>query len=383
MAAPLKYADLPLSLQASARDATDRIQQAAGEQQVALPAVADWPGDAARVLACSNFIARSLQVHPALLAELIASGDLARGYSSPEVLHEHVQGALAGSRDKTDLTQRLRRIRLREMLRIAWRDLGTLSELNETLAELSAFADAAIAGSLDHLDHWLRERRGSPSGDQDNTQHLVVFALGKLGASELNFSSDVDLIFSFPSEGATEGAQQSISNSEYFLQLSRDLIQTLNSRGPDGFVFRVDMRLRPFGRAGRMALSFSAMEDYYQNHGREWERYALIRMRPIAGDIDAGETLLKTLQAFVYRRYLDFGTLAALRDMKVMISDEVARRDLQHHVKLGPGGIREIEFTVQAFQLVRGGRTPALRERRLLTVMASLQQQGLLPDYAI
>ncbi len=383
MATPRKYADLPQALQCAAREAIDRIQQAAHEQHVALPGVGDWPGDAARALACSNFISRNLRIHPGLLADLITSGDLARAYASPEDYLRQVRGTLAGSRDKADLTQRLRRVRRREMLRIAWRDLGGLSDLGETLIELSAFADAAIACSLEHLDRWLRERRGSPCDAQGNAQHMVVFALGKLGARELNFSSDVDLIFSFPSEGTTTGTERPISHGEFFIQLGRDLIQTLHSRGVDGSVFRVDMRLRPFGRAGRMALSFSAMEDYYQNHGREWERYALIRMRPVAGDIGAGETLLKTLQAFIFRRYLDFGALAALRDMKVMIANEVTRRDLKQHVKLGPGGIREIEFTVQAFQLVRGGRTPALRERRLLTVMVTLQSLGLLPDYAV
>lgn len=380
---PNHPAELPPALQNAAREACGRIQAAARGQQVELPAAAQWPGDADRVLACSHYVARTLERQPAILADLIGSGDLEGGYASPAIVTRHVRDALLGRTDKRDLIQSLRRIRQREMLRIAWRDLGGLSELPETLADLSNFADAAIAGTLEHLDRSLRDRRGSPCDDQGNPQHLVVFALGKLGASELNFSSDVDLIFSYPCEGETRGSRRSISNSEYFLQLSRELIQTLQSRGPDGFVFRVDMRLRPFGRAGRMALSFSAMEDYYQNHGRDWERYALIRMRPVAGDIAAGETLLNTLQAFMYRRYLDFGTLTALRDMKAMISDEVARRDLHNHIKLGPGGIREIEFTVQAFQLVRGGTTASLRERRLLTVMTVLRHLELLPDYAI
>ncbi len=383
MAISSQYQALPPSLLNAAHDAIERIVTAAEEQQVELPASDQWPGDACRVLACSQFVARYLQVHPSLLADLIRSGDLTDAYSSAEEIQQHVYGALEGSLDKTDLTRRLRAVRQREMLRIAWRDLSGLSQLKETLDDLSTFADAAISASLKHLDDWLIERRGTPRDEHGKRQHLVVFALGKLGASELNFSSDVDLIFGFPSEGMTEGAQRSITNTEYFLQLSRDLIQTLHSRGADGFVFRVDMRLRPFGRAGRMALSFAALEDYYQNHGRDWERYALVRMRAVGGDIEAGEALLQILQHFVYRRYLDFGTLTALRDMKAMITDEVERRDLQHHVKLGPGGIREIEFTVQAFQLVRGGQTPALREKRLLSVMETLRSKDLLPEYAI
>ena len=383
MAISQQYETLQPSLLNAAHDAIERIVTAAEAQQIELPDSDLWPGDACRVLACSQFVARYLQVHPSLLADLISSGDLTNAYSSSEVIQQHVHDALEGSSDKTDLTRRLRAVRQREMLRIAWRDLGGLSDLKETLDDLSTFADAAISTSLKHLDDWLIERRGTPRDEQGQRQHLVVFALGKLGASELNFSSDVDLIFGFPSEGMTEGGQRSITNTEYFLQLSRDLIQTLHSRGADGFVFRVDMRLRPFGRAGRMALSFAALEDYYQNYGRDWERYALVRMRAVGGDIAAGEALLMILQNFVYRRYLDFGTLTALRDMKAMITDEVERRDLQHHVKLGPGGIREIEFTVQAFQLVRGGQTPALREKRLLSVMETLRSKELLPDYAI
>ncbi len=377
------YAELPQPLKCASQEVAEHIIHCAREQQLKLPDSVNWPGDWARALACSHFITRSLQTRPQLLVELLESGDLENPYTCDNILAQHVSTALQGSVDKDDLAQRLRQIRRREMLRIAWRDLAGLSDLAETLADLSKFADAAISHSLEHLHRWLQERRGCPCDPQGNKQQLVVFALGKLGASELNFSSDVDLIFSFPYEGETQGARRSITNGEYFLQLGRELIQVLQSRGKEGSVFRVDMRLRPFGRAGRMALSFSAMEDYYQNHGRDWERYALIRMRPVAGDLHAGEQLLDTLQAFMYRRYLDFGTLTALRDMKAMITDEVARRDLHQHVKLGPGGIREIEFTVQAFQLVRGGTTPALRERRLLAVMAVLRQLQLLPDYAI
>ena len=300
------------SLLKAAHDAIAGIVTAAEAQQVELPTSDQWPGDACRVLACSQFVARYLQLHPSLLADLITSGDLVTAYTSADVIQQHVYDALDGSVDKTDLTRRLRAVRQREMLRIAWRDISGLSDLKETLDDLSSFADAAISASLSLLDDWLIERRGTPRDEHGNRQHLVVFALGKLGASELNFSSDVDLIFGFPSEGMTDCAPRSITNTEYFLQLSRDLIQTLHSRGADGFVFRVDMRLRPFGRAGRMALSFAALEDYYQNHGRDWERYALVRMRAVGGDIAAGESLLKILQNFVYRRYLDFGTLTAL-----------------------------------------------------------------------
>jgi len=271
----------------------------------------------------------------------------------------------------------------REMTRIAWRDLGGAATLEETLADLSDFADAAIAQALHGLDGLQRARRGTPRDAAGEEQSLVVYALGKLGARELNFSSDVDLIFGYPHDGETEGARRTVSNHEYFLELGRALIEVLQRRTDEGFVFRVDMRLRPFGSAGPLALSFGALEDYYQHHGRDWERYALIRMRPVAGDIAAGDRLREQLQPFVFRRYIDFGALESLRDMKAMIAEEVTRRELGDHVKLGPGGIRELEFTVQAFQLVRGGRTPALRDRRVTRVLAELGERELLPAYAV
>ncbi|MFT5393546.1 MAG: glutamate-ammonia-ligase adenylyltransferase, partial [Gammaproteobacteria bacterium] len=180
----------------------------------------------------------------------------------------------------------------------------------------------------------------------------------------------------------TTGQRARISNHEYFVELARTLIDVLQRPTADGFVFRVDMRLRPFGSSGALAMSFDAMQEYYQNHGRDWERYALIRMRPIGGDLQSGNELIEQLHPFIYRRYLDFGTLESLREMKAMIAAEVSRRDIADHIKLGPGGIREIEFTVQAFQLVRAGRAPEYRDRRLTRVLDRLAKRKLLPDYA-
>ena len=360
----------------------EKILEAAAAAGVSLPAATRWPAGGTLPVEASEFLSDAFRARPALLAELLASGDLDRPYDDGE-MHARVLAALDGVTDRASLSSALRRMRAREMARIAWRDLGGAADPGETLGDLSAFADAAIDRSLAHLDELQRARRGVPVDRDGNPQSLVVFALGKLGARELNFSSDVDLIFAYPRDGETEGARRSVSNHEYFLELGRALIEVLQRRTADGYVFRVDMRLRPFGRDGPLALNFSAMEDYYQHHGRDWERYALIRMRPVAGDIHAGERLLRALEPFVYRRYLDFGSLESLRDMKAMISEEVARRDLDSHVKLGPGGIREIEFTVQAFQLVRGGRTPALRDRRVTRVLDQLAERELLPEYAV
>jgi len=361
----------------------EQVLEAAARARLELPPPARWPAGGARAVSASSFLADSFSARPELLGELLASGELERAHADAATLRRHVVDALAGAADKAELGARVRRLRRREMCRIAWRDLGGAAELAETLRDLSAFADAAIDECLRHLDRFQRARRGTPLDAAGHEQRMVVFALGKLGAEELNFSSDVDLIFAYPRDGETSGTRRAVSNHEYFVELGRALIETLQRRTADGFAFRVDMRLRPFGRAGPLAMSFASMEDYYQRHGRDWERYALIRMRPVAGDLAAGERLLGRLAPFVYRRYLDFGTLESLREMKAMIAAEVARRELDDHVKLGPGGIRELEFTVQAFQLVRGGRTPALRDRRVTRVLAELGARGLLPAFAV
>ncbi len=361
----------------------ERVLESASLHGVELPAAESWPGRARDVLDFSSFVARALQANPLLLKELLDRGDLKTAHASEAEIADRLENSLGEVSDKATLAERLRLARQREMLRIAWRDLSGLANLAETLRDLSAFADAAIRQGLAHLDRWQREARGVPCDQAGNEQHLVVFGLGKLGASELNFSSDVDLIFGYAADGQTRGAKRSTSNHEYFLALGRALIDLLQQRTAEGFVFRVDMRLRPFGRAGALVMSFPAMEDYYQGHGRDWERYALIRLRPVAGDICAGKALLERLEPFVYKRYLDFGTLESLREMKAMIAEEVARRALDDDVKLGPGGIREVEFTTQAFQLVRGGRTPALRDRRLTRVLDEIARLELLPAYAV
>ena len=191
-------------------------------------------------------------------------------------------------------------------------------------------------------------------------QRLVVLAFGKLGGGELNFSSDIDLILAFAENGQTDGAR-SLANEAFFARVGQQLVKLLAEITVDGYVFRVDLRLRPFGSAGRIAMSFSAMEQYYQREGRDWERYAWIKARPVAGDIASGNRLIEMLRPFVYRRYLDYTAFAGLREMKALIDAEVARKDLAQHLKLGPGGIREVEFVVQLLQLIRGGRELGMR----------------------
>ena len=370
--------------------ATGRERLAALASSIETLDAGGLPGDAARVLACSDFVFSSCERHPSMLEDLVSSGDLeapypasaagARGRPSLRERAESVARA-AGSID--GLMTDLRRLRRREMVRIAWRDIGGLADFDETVRDTSDLADAIIDTSLDRLHEWQCADLGTPIGHTGEPQQLVVLALGKLGASELNFSSDIDLIFTFPENGQTEGGRRSVDNDRFFLQLARKLVKVLGEPTADGFVYRVDMRLRPFGTQGPLVLSFDALEEYYQTHGRDWERYAFIRVRAVSGDMVLAAELLERLRPFVYRRYIDFGTLQSLRSLKVVMEQEVARKGMEHSVKHGPGGIREVEFTGQAFQMVRGGRTPALRYRRLLTVLARLGELELLPAHAV
>ncbi len=323
-----------------------------------------------RVLACSDFVALALERHPELVGELIDSGSLDRPYAAGE-LASRVAAVTAAARDEAELKRALRVVRRREMVRIAWRDLAGQAELGEVIATLSELADASLEAALQWLMPRLQAEFGTPRGSDGAPVGLVVLGLGKLGGKELNFSSDVDLVFVYAEEGETQ-AQRSLSHSEFFVRLSQSVIRVLSESTADGFVFRVDTRLRPFGTSGPLALSFDAMEHYYQTHGREWERYALIKARVSAGDRAAGEELLARLRPFVYRRYLDYGALEAIRGMKELIAREVERKSMAQNIKLGPGGIREIEFIAQALQMIRGGREPALQERATVRALSLL-----------
>ncbi|HRY18904.1 MAG TPA: bifunctional [glutamate--ammonia ligase]-adenylyl-L-tyrosine phosphorylase/[glutamate--ammonia-ligase] adenylyltransferase [Candidatus Competibacteraceae bacterium] len=335
-----------------------------------------------QVWACSEFAARACIREPALLQELLASGDLSTHYALND-LAERLEQCLVNVTDEAQLGVALRRFRRREMVRIAWRDLAGLSGLTETLNDLTGLADVAVSAALDRLYAWqCQQRYGVPRDAEGQPQQLVVLGMGKLGGCELNFSSDIDLILTYPCQGQTDGPRV-VSNEEFFRRLGQRLSKSLAEITADGFVFRVDLRLRPFGDSGPLAMSFAAFEDYYQNHGRDWERYAMIKARVIAGHPAAGRQLLTALRPFVYRRYLDYNAFEALRSMKALIAQEVERKGMQRNIKLGPGGIREIEFIGQAFQLIYGGREPALRERSIVVVLDNLAASGRLPVSAV
>ncbi|MCB1821984.1 MAG: bifunctional [glutamate--ammonia ligase]-adenylyl-L-tyrosine phosphorylase/[glutamate--ammonia-ligase] adenylyltransferase, partial [Candidatus Competibacteraceae bacterium] len=372
---------LPKPLRHEVAQYWEAFQESSRTADLALPTGAILE-PLARVWACSEFVARACIREPELLAELLASGNLSAPYT-PGDLANRLERAVADAADEEQLMVALRRSRRREMVRIAWRDLAGLAELTETLGDLTDLADAAVNAALEQLHAWqCQQRYGAPRDSQGQPQQLVVLGMGKLGGRELNFSSDIDLILTYPDQGQTDGPRV-VSNEEFFRRLGQRLNKVLAEITAEGFVFRVDLRLRPFGDSGPLAISFAAFEDYCQNHGRDWERYAMIKARVIAGDRKAGERLLTTLRPFVYRRYLDYNAFEALRGMKALIAQEVERKGMQRNIKLGPGGIREIEFIGQAFQLIYGGREPALRERGILLVLDALALSSRLPKGAV
>lgn len=295
----------------------------------------------------------------------------------PGELVDKIAAELVAIKDEPSLLKAVRQIRHRETVRIAWRDLSAAADLLETLQTTSDLADALVASVLDWWQQALMIKHGQALSRAGTPQSMLVLGMGKLGGRELNFSSDIDLIFAFPEAGETNG-RRSLDNQTFFTRVGQKLINTLGQVTGDGFAYRVDMRLRPFGEVGALALSFDAMEHYYQTHGREWERYAMVKARVMAGNAQDGQELMERLRPFVYRRYLDYGSIEQLRDMKLMINREALRKGKHQDVKLGKGGIREIEFTAQVFQLMRGGRERTLQERNLLKTLAILEQQTLL-----
>jgi glutamate-ammonia-ligase adenylyltransferase len=292
--------------------------------------------------------------------------------------------ALLAERSATDeptLRRTLRALRKRVILRLMARDLGGCADLREVMATTTALAETAISFALARLDAALSVQHGRPrGGSSGKPQQLHVVGMGKLGGGELNVSSDVDLIFAYPEEGETDGAKP-LSNHEYFTRLGQRLIGALNEVTEDGYVFRVDMRLRPYGDGGPLVVSFDMLENYLITQGREWERYAWIKGRPLTGD--RGAEVMELVRPFVYRRHLDYSAFASMRELHRQIRREVERRELFDNIKLGPGGIREIEFIAQVFQLIRGGRDPDLRRQPTLEVLALLAARNLLPPAAV
>jgi glutamate-ammonia-ligase adenylyltransferase len=326
-------------------------------------------------LTFSRYAQRMLKSEPSLWAELM---DNIQHPFQRERMQAYLNTFPNAATDKDSLYNALRNLRKRVMLHMAARDLSGLADLSEVMLCMTNLAEVTICFSLKCHQTWLvrPEYYGMPKGDISGTnQEMLVIAMGKLGGGELNVSSDVDLIFCYPEDGETSG-EHSVSNNDFFARLGRKLISSLNDITADGYVFRVDMRLRPYGENGPLVMSFAMLEEYLVTQGREWERYAWIKSRILTGSNTIKLTLLEqTIQPFIFRKYLDFGAYESMREMHSQIRQEVSRREMHDDIKLGPGGIREIEFIAQVFQLIRGGRNTELRIRPTLSVLRYLREK--------
>jgi len=329
-----------------------------------------------RLLVCSEYAADILFRYPVLLSELIADGRMHRPLRAAE-LDPIFLAARPENETESQFLRRLRLFRHRELLRIIWRDTAGWSGCAETLNELSALADTCLRAAFERSSAELQHRHGVPRDESGDQVDFIVVAMGKLGGAELNFSSDVDLVFIYSDAGETDG-QRALSNEEYFRRLTQHFIGLLSNKTADGFVYRVDARLRPFGDSGPLAVSVDAFENYLVQHGRNWERYAWVKARVINPWAGTHDFYADILRPFVYRRYLDFGVFASLREMKSMIEREGRAAENRENVKLGPGGIREIEFIVQTLQLVRGGTDRNLRQRSLMPALEQIGRDGLI-----
>lgn len=331
---------------------------------------------------CSEFIASSCIACPQIMDNLVKQNLLEQAYQKGDYLTQ-VKSLTEKGLDEQAFMQSLRQFRRTQMIRIAWRDLAKYASLEETLLAVSELAQCAIQAAYTFAWQQLQPRFGEPCLDGGEVASMVVLGMGKLGGQELNYSSDVDLIFAYDYVGETNG-DKSVSNQEFFTKLGRKIIHYLDTMTEDGFVFRTDMRLRPNGESGPLVLSFAAMEHYYQIHGRSWERYAFIKARVVAGNPDKGQELLTLLKPFVYRKYIDYSAFSSIRDMKQLIEQGLTRRkNSQWDIKLGRGGIREIEFFIQSFQLIRGGREPSLQTESLYQAYQAAVKLKLLDDKTV
>ncbi|AXT39628.1 bifunctional [glutamate--ammonia ligase]-adenylyl-L-tyrosine phosphorylase/[glutamate--ammonia-ligase] adenylyltransferase [Alteromonas sp. BL110] len=323
----------------------------------------------------SAFLAETLVRKPAFISRVVEPvSDLTVSDSTFTHFSTELKTKLETLKSEDELLKELREYRNQEMARITFLDVLNNQNIEASLAQVSALADALITSAYHWIYQHLAHRYGTPkSNNQD--MHMYILGMGKLGGRELNFSSDIDLIFAYPEKGETSGGKKALEHQQFFTKLAQKLIQALNKVTNDGQVYRVDMRLRPFGDSGPLVMHFTALEDYYQDQGRHWERFAMVKARVINDDDSDNATWLKgILHPFTFRRYLDFTTLDALRNMKKLIATEIRRRRLSNNIKLGAGGIREVEFFAQSFQLIHGGREPVLQSKSLLHTLDVLSE---------
>ncbi|MGB8516601.1 MAG: bifunctional [glutamate--ammonia ligase]-adenylyl-L-tyrosine phosphorylase/[glutamate--ammonia-ligase] adenylyltransferase [Gallionella sp.] len=340
-----------------------------------------------RTYLCSRYAKRVLDAEPHLLGWLEKNHLTCCDRAEISGLLEHTGLDL---NDEAQLTRAVRIVRKQVMLKLILRDLNGLADLNEVMRAMTALAELCVQYAQSCLTSVLQSQYGIPFGELSNMpQQLLVIGMGKLGGGELNVSSDIDLIFVYAEDGETRKTNQqdnirTLRNHEFFTRMGRRLIGIIHEATADGYVFRVDMRLRPYGDSGPLVTSFAALEEYLIGQGREWERYAWIKSRVISlVPASLSEELSRLTQPFIFRKYLDFGAIDSMRKLHAQIRQEVQRRDRSNNIKLGPGGIREIEFTAQVFQLIRGGRDAKLRIRPTLFVLEQLAHDGELPGQTV
>ena len=322
----------------------------------------------------SRYLQRLLSARP----DVLLTPELEQPFTAADMQAELAAAAIT---DDAGLGRALRRLRQRVMARLITRDLGGHADLDEVVGTVTQLAEIAIGTAVAQLHRELAAVHGEPRGAAGGAaQQLHVVGMGKLGGAELNASSDIDLVLAYPEDGDTDGVRP-LSNQEFFTRLARRLIGALSEWTEDGFVFRVDTRLRPYGDSGPLVVSFDMLENYLITQGRAWERYAWIKGRPLTGDQQ--DTLLSLVRPFVYRRHLDYGAFASMRGLHSQVRHEVNRRDRLDDVKLGPGGIREIEFIAQVFQLIRGGHERALQQQSTLPVLSALGERQIIAPEAI
>ncbi len=365
------FPHLDKSLTISLKNRLDSFWKSAGQAAVDFRLEQSLAKDLVKVFLFSEFVTTAMTRNPKLFKDLVESNDLFKSFSEHTYVNR-LDRLISEQTEFSAIKQILLETKLIETIRIAWRDLAGAARLEETLFDLSCLADAIVNRAVRTIYDAVAVQYGIPVDSEGNFQGLIVLGMGKLGARELNFSSDIDLIFVYPKEGYTNG-KNLISNEEFFTKVCRNFLKLFSATSHEINFYRVDTRLRPYGDGGPLVMSSSAFEEYYQAQGREWERYAMIKARPIAGDIPAGYKLLKMLNSFIYRRYFDYGSFDSFRDMKHRITLQVKNKKLKNNIKLGAGGIREIEFFGQLFQLIRGGVEPKLQERPILKVLNLLQ----------
>ncbi|MGD9591860.1 MAG: hypothetical protein AB7V32_05025, partial [Candidatus Berkiella sp.] len=365
---------LPSSMNKYLVHAWERYQASCAQQHCQIPTDPEFLRALWLVISTSDFVTGILCQEPSLPLEFISNAN--RNFNQQDYFYEWQQFE-PNVKDEASLMQMLRRFSHRAMARIIWRELLQLCTFEAHLQELSDLADVCIKIASTFIYNEAIKVWGTPCNEKDQPQPFVVIGVGKLGACELNLSSDIDLIFAYPEEGVTVGNARNISNHQFFTKVGQQLIKVLSEVTEEGFVYRVDMRLRPHGQSGNLVLNFNAIENYYQYHGRDWERYALIKARVITGEV-AAQKLYSLLQPFVYRRYLDYGAFESLREMRDLVLAQVKRKRIKKDIKLGPGGIRQIEFLAQAFQLIRGGQHRQFQHRQLLVILFRLAQAELL-----